>query len=269
MAILNQSWYRVNELEEKIWEINDNGQDTIYLIEGKEKALLIDTGWGIGNLFELVSTLTRLPLLVVNTHCHPDHVCGNYQFDHVYIHKNDVSMMKGNFTKEARIWMIDNILNSALLYDFPKEAWINANLKSISIFDKNLVFDLGGRTIKVIETPGHSPGSICLFVPDEGILFTGDTIEEGDIWLHCEECLPLSVYFKGIKEFISIKDEIKYLFPAHGKTPIKPDILLELYNGIEKILSGRSKGIKHETFLGNGLLCRFDSCGILYREDNM
>jgi glyoxylase-like metal-dependent hydrolase (beta-lactamase superfamily II) len=101
MTGLNESWYSVKEAAKKVWQIDDNGEDTIYLVEGNDKALLIDTGWGIADLSKLISAITPLPVVAVNTHCHPDHVCGNHQFDRIYIHRNDAAMMKGNFTGSA------------------------------------------------------------------------------------------------------------------------------------------------------------------------
>ncbi len=269
MSSLTKGWFKVNEVANKVWRIDDNGEDAIYLIEGKEKSLLIDTGWGIGNLSELVSSLTSYPLIVINTHCHPDHVCANHQFDHIYIHGDDASMMKGNFRKEARLWMLDNIIKSPLPYGFKKDDWINASLKDISYLAKNQQFDLGGRIISVIETPGHTPGSICLFDESEGLLFAGDSIEEGDIWLHCEECLSLNKYFNSIKGLSKIANKIKYIFPSHGNAPIAPRIIIDMANGIEKIVSGKNIGCKIETFFGKGSYCKYDSFGIIYRDNNI
>jgi hypothetical protein len=64
-------------------------------------------------------------------------------------------------------------------------------------------------------------------------------------------------------------DEIDYLVPCHGKSPIDPKILFDLKGGVENVITGKIKGIPHETSLGSGLLCRFNACGILYREDNL
>jgi glyoxylase-like metal-dependent hydrolase (beta-lactamase superfamily II) len=154
-------------------------------------------------------------------------------------------------------------------YDFNKEAWINADLNKVSYFTENQVFDLGGRIVKVMDTPGHTPGSICLFVENEGLLFSGDSVEQGDIWLHCEECLPLCIYQNSIIKLLNIADEIDCVFPSHGKTPIRPKILFEINDGIEKIKSGKRKGAEIETFIGKGLSCAFDSFGIIYRDDNI
>lgn len=85
-AQTNTSWFTVNEVSEKVWVISDHNIDNIYLIEGKDSALLVDTGIGVADLVSAVKKLTDKPLIVVNTHGHPDHCGANYQFEKVYIH---------------------------------------------------------------------------------------------------------------------------------------------------------------------------------------
>lgn len=269
MEIMNQSWFKVTEMAKQVWRIDDNGESSIYLIEGSNSALLIDTGWGIENLPALVAALTTLPVTVVNTHCHPDHACGNYRFHSVYIHRNEEAVLKSNFDREARAWMIENIVQQTLPSDFNKEAWINAGLQQILYCTGNQIFDLGGRSIKVIETPGHSPGSISLFDESEGLLFTGDSIAEGDIWLHCADSLSLRTYLNSIGELVNLIDKIKYVFPSHGKTPLEPNIISDFYHAAENIIAGKVKGTETDTFVGKGLLYKYSSIGIIYREDNI
>ena len=95
-------WFTTRRLGDRTWAIDDGGSDTIYLIVGDERALLLDTGWGVGDLPALVASLTSLPLLVVNTHGHPDHTYGNGQFAQVYIHPDDEPMARAPVPVERR-----------------------------------------------------------------------------------------------------------------------------------------------------------------------
>jgi hydroxyacylglutathione hydrolase len=264
----NSSWFEVREIAEKVWIIHDKWVNT-YLIEGDEKSLLVDTGWGIGNLSGLVSSLKSLPLTVINTHGHPDHVCGNYQFDSVYIHADDVSMMEHNFTSEVKGHMLKRFMNMNLPEGFSGESWINAGMPDYTPLKSPMSFDLGGRTIDVIEIPGHTPGSICLYEHKEKLLFSGDSVSEGTLLLHLEGGLPLRIFLKGVDRLVGMNDRIAYIMPSHGRSPIDPAVLSDLQKGLGKILSGEIKGEPHEMFLGEGLLCKFDSCGVLYREDRL
>jgi hydroxyacylglutathione hydrolase len=66
-----------------------------------------------------------------------------------------------------------------------------------------------------------------------------------------------------------MKDKIDTLMPSHGKSPMDPDILVDMQAGVEKILAHKLRGKPSMTPFGNGLACRFGSCGVVYREDKM
>ena len=77
------------KINEHIYQIKDRMGVLMTLIIGTNRAMLIDTGYGIYNILEHVKTLTTLPLVVVNTHGHMDHSCGNYLFEEIYIHEKE------------------------------------------------------------------------------------------------------------------------------------------------------------------------------------
>ena len=84
-----QEFFKTSLIGEGIWSISGSANDQMYLVQGRDKALLVDTGMGVGDLAGLVRSLTSLPVMVVNTHGHPDHAGGNGGFDEVYLHPAD------------------------------------------------------------------------------------------------------------------------------------------------------------------------------------
>ncbi len=82
-------------ISENVIRISDHGADNMYLVTGTQKAMLIDNGLGVANIRDYIKTLTKLPLIVVITHGHPDHAGGNYQFKEVYIHPDDMATATG------------------------------------------------------------------------------------------------------------------------------------------------------------------------------
>src|SRR5262245_39624199 len=74
-----EAWFTAKQIANKTWLIDDHGIDNIYLLEGKDSALLIDAGFGLANLKSFVGQLTSKPLIIVNTHGHPDHAGGDWQ----------------------------------------------------------------------------------------------------------------------------------------------------------------------------------------------
>jgi hydroxyacylglutathione hydrolase len=240
-----------------------------YLVIGDDRALLIDCGWGIGDLAKVVSGPTSLPPTVINTHGHPDHICGNYQFDSVTIHEGDVPMLKNNYNPEVRASILRRFPAHTLPKGFSEHAWVHAPLRHFTAFKGSLSFDLGGRTLDVIETPGHTPGSLCLYDGKEQLLFAGDNIRAGNVLLMMPQSLPLATYLKSVDKLAAIADKIDRIVPARGPVPLKPEVLKEMQAGVRKILKGEIKGTPETTYLGSGLVCRFDGCGLLYREDNL
>jgi hydroxyacylglutathione hydrolase len=87
LSMVVNGWFETRLIAPRTWAIGDHGCDVIYLVAGDERALLIDTGWGIGDLPGVVASLTDLPLLVVNTHGHPDHTVRSWQFERVHMYE--------------------------------------------------------------------------------------------------------------------------------------------------------------------------------------
>jgi len=260
---MNTERFKIRQITDTIYSIDDNGDNVIYLVIGSEKALLIDTGWGIGDLKEVVSNITSLPLIVVNTHGHPDHVSGGFQFPDIYIHEEDVHIIEGCFQEVNRRWAFDNVVNGPYPEGFDSEQWIHSKVGNIIPIKSNHKFDLGKKVIEVIALPGHTPGGIALLDKEERVLFSGDSILKGHIWLHIDHSTPLSTYLSGLKNLQSYMSDFDTLLPAHG-TSLKPKLLNDIVTGAEDIVQGRKKGTLQETFCGDGLLCTFDDFSILY-----
>lgn len=197
-------WFQVYELLGGIFAIFEpyHFQEVIsYLILGNEKALLLDTGMGIGDMRALVRRLTDLPLTVVNSHSHFDHTGGNWQFDavHLFDLPEAVQLLTTGFTLPEED---ENLTPEA--YQYPGELWFNpAALKvrpcRIIPIREGHVFDLGGRTLRVIHTPGHSDDSIMLADDQNRLLFTGDTVYPAPLYAHLSQS-NLDTYTETIRE---------------------------------------------------------------------
>jgi hydroxyacylglutathione hydrolase len=240
-ATADDTWFRSSLVAENIWCIDDNGTDNIYLVAGKKKAMLIDTGIGRSDLAKYVKTLTKLPLFVVNTHGHPDHSGGNNSFKTIYAHPADHDAIR-------RL----NAFGTRSLLEALKDGDL---------------FDLGGRTIEVIETPGHTPGSVCFIDKEHRIAFTGDT-SNMIVWLFLRESLPLEKYLASLKKLNSRAKEFDIIMPGHGGQ-IDTPFLEELIACTENILNGGCAGETYNTFAGSGKLCSYKRAGVAFDPDNV
>ncbi|HEY3272632.1 MAG TPA: MBL fold metallo-hydrolase [Methanocella sp.] len=270
MTDLHTPWLNVSQLSKTIWRIEDAGMVSEYLITGDDRALLVDCGWGIGDLAKTVAGLTSLPLTVVNTHGHRDHTSGDYQFGNsIHIHEGDVPLLKKSYDPAARSETLRRFPTETWPSGFSAEAWIHAPVPGYDAFTGPLSFDLGGRVVDVIETPGHTQGSLCLYDRKERLLFAGDNIQAGNVLLMMHESLPLTIYRKSVDKLAAMADNIDKVYPAHGPAPLKPAVLKEMQAGVGKILKGEIRGTPETIYLGSGLAIRFDGCGILYKEDRL
>jgi hydroxyacylglutathione hydrolase len=186
------------------------GGVNMYLVVGKEKALLIDTG-NPGNISPAdVNAITNLPLLVVNTHAHPDHSGSNGAFGKVYVHEADLESAKG-YSRGGNVELVPI-----------KEGYI---------------FDLGGKKLEVIAVPGHTAGSICLLDAQEKLLFGGDTANT-ETWAFISN-VPLETYKKSMERLLKWKDQYDLLLPGHNEV-LPVSYIDELIACADEILTGKA-----------------------------
>jgi hydroxyacylglutathione hydrolase len=262
-----QPWFKVTRISESILRIVDNDISNIYLVKGRDSALLIDNGLGAANLRDFVKTLTNLPLIVLITHAHPDHAGGNYQFPAVYANPNEFENIKFFTTPEVRSGTLQAMLWRPVPDSLKFTDTLNQPPTVILPAKNGYVFNLGDRKLEVIQVPGHTKGSICLLDRKEKFLFTGDN-DNGLVWLHTKDAQPLEVYLKSLKKIQSRAAEFKQLLPGHGD-PIKKDFIKDQIGCVQNILAGKCKGTTYQTFAGNGLLCKYKNAQVVYNPDNL
>ena len=267
MGFEDGEWFNLKEINDGVWAISDITSANSYLIEGKTKSLLVDTGWGIGNLSELVHSLTSLPVEVVFTHGHPDHVNGAYQFSDLYITFEDENLLYSFYEKETRKQII-NRFKDILPLNFSMNDWVNAEITSPSLISEGYIFDLGGKKIKVIECPGHTPGSICLLDKADQILFSGDSLLSKPVLMNLETSLQLSTYLKSIKHINSFSDDFKTILSGHDEKAVDPVVVQELIDGVSDIINGKITGKIEKTRFGEALVSKFEHTSINYNEDS-
>ena len=178
------SWYTVLKLPQNIYAICEprHFQEVIsFLIPGTKEALLLDTGMGIRPIRPVVEQLTGLPVTVVNTHSHFDHVGGNGEFSAVWAWETEASRRRARqgWAPEPED---ENISPEAFLDGLPHGSTYRQPPYSMKLLVNAQRFDLGGRVWEVLHSPGHSGDSIVLFCEAEKLLCTGDTLYPGTLY---------------------------------------------------------------------------------------
>ena len=263
-----ENWYAVKQVADKVWCIDDHGGDNMYLVEGRDSALLIDTGTGVANLDSIVKTLTKLPVIVVNTHGHPDHSGGNFQYEKIYAQPLDFELIDLFTSKTFFGSAIENAAreNPELTPCINKKTDHNQNFKKIPI-KEGYVFDLGNRKLEVIEVPGHTKGSICLPDAKNKLIFTGDN-NNTLVWMFLDRSLPLESYIGTLQKLKRRSNNFDSIYPGHGG-PLEITFIDELITCAQNILDGKCKGEKYETFVDYALVCGYKRAQIAYNPDNL
>jgi hydroxyacylglutathione hydrolase len=251
---------------EHVWVLEDHGSDNSYLVIGSDSALLVDTGLGLADLRSVAEKITDRPLIVVNTHAHPDHVGADYQFAKVYIHPADSGTARSFMAPQSREGSAGMMAGG--------EAPLPGEIYSGEVHSTRLIpvkeghrFRLGGRTLEVMETPGHTPGGICLIDKEHKLLFSGDN-NNGLVWLFLPGCLPLSDYLVTLEKQRSRMEEYDTLLPGHGP-PMDSGFILDQITCVRAILDGTCESEPYESFAGNARLCTWGRSSVAFNPDNL
>lgn len=168
--------FRVSEIAPGLHRIVDVLGNHCYLVVGQERALLVDAGDGFGDLRVCVEELTDLPVTVVLTHGHEDHMMGSYWYDEAYLSPQDGGVQRWELIEEHAQRIYDQILAEGLVSDAtPFVLRDGARPRELPVSDGD-PFDLGGRTVRAVALPGHTEGSMGYLVEDCGVLFAGDAV---------------------------------------------------------------------------------------------
>jgi hydroxyacylglutathione hydrolase len=261
---------RPKQLLEGLWSIDGPANDLMYLVIGTHRAMLVDTGMGLGDLAGMVRELTDLPLIVVNTHGHPDHAGGNGGFEEVWLAPQDEKLMRQMTTDEFRLDDLKRLRGGEdLEYHRLAESLVPVGPYRLQALQPGQIIDLGGSHFEVLPLPGHTTGSICLLNTDEKLLFTGDSIVASPVWMYLQHSTSLSTYLASLKKVRERQTEFEMLLPGHQPTPLGKDQLDSLIACAEEILDGRGIGIPTHTFAGEGLQWSHRSGVIIYDPDRL
>lgn len=206
-----------------------NGSETMYLLEGDDKALLIDTGWGAGNLRPFVEKLTNKPIMVVNSHYHPDHAGGNGEWEEAWMHAD---------------WEKDIPSMGDCPCDISKLPHPNYAHR---ILTDGQIIDLGNRKVEVLYMTAHSNSSLFFLDHGQRMLFCGDEVEAAQVLMYGIVEVPgephdlaarLRAHHANCAALWARRDEWDDLCPNHNGTPIAPEYLLDFMGLSEHIFLG-------------------------------
>jgi len=226
--------YMAWQAKEGTWFIGFmNGSQYMYLLEGEEKALLVDTGYAVGNLKKFVRKLTDKPLVVVNTHFHPDHSGGNGEFEEVYVSWN---------------YKVDEpSVTSPGAGPFPLDRLPHPDYKKKLLHEGDMI-ELGGRSIQVLDVkPAHCNSSLFFLDQKERLVFTGDELESAQVLMFDNSKNPDAPYDvrerlenmrANTKRLKDLDGAYDWILPNHNGAPLAKRYLDDYIGLIDSIFDG-------------------------------
>lgn len=243
----DKATYNVKKLTDGVWVIDEFSMDYLYVIEGRDQAVVLDVGTGVWNLRQLVESLVKKPYTVISTHAHMDHVGGIGQFSELHIHSADISCFQlPEKTNPVSTYKRRQICERAIAaygneLPFDPEQLTPVDLSKITLipFEDGQMFDLGGRTLEAIHIPGHTAGSCCFLDREDRILFAGDNFGRALILpIGGTDLERISAWLVNAEKVEARICEFDLICAGHY-CPLEPSWFTDMLTCARKAVSGR------------------------------
>jgi glyoxylase-like metal-dependent hydrolase (beta-lactamase superfamily II) len=247
-ARISEDTFQVSEPFGPIEPLANLTTVNMYLVIGRERAAVIDSGMGIGDLQAEVRRVTSLPCTVLNTHYHWDHVGGNSLFEESAIHESEAKLLR----EEQDIGMFRQAIELAASravfppsFD-PSRHRIIPKPATHILHDNDLI-DLGGRVLRTLHIPGHAPGHVAYLDEASKMLFTGDTACLGSMFACFEGSDPMA-FLQSVERLAALQG-VEVICPGHNDVIRDRNWLSELARCVEAAMAGRVPGHLHDDLI--------------------
>ncbi len=232
-------FYRTEKVNDRITAIRSLTGEIMYLIEGKDKAALIDTCLGVGHLKKTVEALTDRPITVLLTHGHLDHAMGAPEFETVYMNHADREVYEAMAQFEERNNYIRGNLGGKLP-DFSPEDYVPVSPMNFHDLKDGDSFDLGGVHVDAYALAGHTKGTMVFLIREERIMVLGDACNPAT-FLFDKNSLTVEEYRKGLQEFQQRhKGSYDKVFLCHQVMELGPELVDNVIEVCDDILAGKT-----------------------------
>lgn len=243
----------------------EDSDTCIYVVEGEEAALVIDSGYGFKNLRARVEKITSKPLILVLTHGHLDHVSGAFYFDKVFMNKDDLALF--NSYQNHKPNMRSSIRKDFGLTDQEIDKWMDGKVKKLQYLKVGNTIEVGGNALQIISLKGHTIGSIGILDRKHRILFSGDGVIN-QVWMQLKESTSLTEYKKTLESLEAYEKDFDYIYLGHCKNFQPVAFIDKVMETLDKIIGGE-KGEPFNNPIAKGEIYRNGDCEVVYNPKNI
>ncbi len=243
-------FFKARRIYDNVTLITGLGGEQSFLIEGSERALLIDGLSGVGSLKAFVRELTELPVTLVNTHGHVDHIGADFEYKEVYIAPEDIPLMYAHSDMEMRLGFARSGAMFAPLPTEPRlsDVTVPGPVKTLPMKDGD-IFDLGGVKLEVIAVPGHTWGTVVFLDRDRRIVYSGDACNRNTL-VYGEESASIEEYKESLLHFKQFQPAFDGLWGGHGGAMEQPEIIDSAIALCDEIMAGTDDAVEAVGFTG-------------------
>ena len=248
--------FKAEKVSDRITRIYALSSELMYLVEGSEKAALLDSGSGIGFVRPFVEQLTDKPVIVLLTHGHVDHAMGASEFpaDAVYINQQDAYIYKEHCTYEFRKDGLSLMASGSDAVDPEKDFTPVVPITAYHDLKEGDRFDLGGISVEVYACPGHTKGSVVMLIPEERTLLLGDACN-AFTFIFEDYSTSVTEYRASLTRLEQkLKDKYDSVLSSHGDGKLVPEVIAENIALCDNILDGTADRVPMEFRGHHGLV---------------
>jgi glyoxylase-like metal-dependent hydrolase (beta-lactamase superfamily II) len=207
-----------------------------FLVEGRDRAMLIDTANGVKGLKEYVEKLTALPVEVLLTHGHCDHAGGAAAFEKVYLNAADWELVSRHATMESKMGYV-TFCGGEEGAKLKESDFVGEKQSPYLDVQDGQLFDLGGITLEAVAVPGHTQGMTCVLNREERSILFGDACNTA-VFLWDDEATDVATYKESLKRLQTYEDRYDTVYLSHAMITIEKNILENVLDVCDDILNG-------------------------------
>lgn len=258
--------YKAEKLRDGLWSIaeqhtTDGMQVMMYLVEGTEKAALIDSGFGVTNtLRHFAESLTDRPIACYIAHGHPDHAGAAALFDEIYMNSRDEHLLPVSLSFERRMGDVFGAGGNDEHEAHCREHIVMCEKLPYKDIGHGAVIDLGDKRLDVFAIPGHTQGSLAFYNRKENYALTSDAFSNRTalVTLPKEKRIGIEAYRDGLVRFLSAINDDTLLYWGHGTEPMPHCVPKDMLRACHEVLEGKTE---KDTLCDNPFSRRLSAAG--------